>query len=92
MEVEQLSSLSCRGPAFILNPDTLLSPLLNHGFNLFDYRSVPLMDMEVDGITWIEPAELYNIMMQKEKFPCVSDPNYLVLIGRSAVFTVLVLC
>lgn len=68
----------------VFDHDHLYNSTRNHAFNMFDRLSVDF-DAEnfVEGMMLIEPMQLYNIMMQVEKYPCVSDPNYLLLVGMS---------
>ena len=33
-------------------------------------------------IVLIEPTELYNILNQQTVYPCLSDPNFLLLLGK----------
>ena len=33
-------------------------------------------------IVMCEPTELYNILQQATSYPCLSDPNYLLLLGK----------
>lgn len=38
--------------------------------------------MSYDGLTFIEPKALYNLLQQATFYSCLSDPNYLLLIGK----------
>lgn len=41
---------------------------------------------KITGVTLIEPTELYNILQQAKFYPCLSDPNYLILLDLRAEF------
>lgn len=61
--------------------DQLIRPPRNHGFNM----SPGLKERSgVAGVKLIEPQQLYNILMQFGSHPCVSDPNYLLILGKAA--------
>lgn len=38
--------------------------------------------MNKSGFVLIQPTVLYNILQQKKFYPCLSDPNYLILLGK----------
>lgn len=64
-----------------LDTDSLLNPIKNHAFNMYD-NIIEEGNQLVDGMTLIEPMQLFNILMQHDRFPYVTDPNYLLLIGE----------
>ena len=35
------------------------------------------------GMALIEPMDLYNLLNQGVQYPSLSDPNYLLLLGKS---------
>ena len=37
------------------------------------------------GMVLIEPTDLYNLLNQGTQYPCLSDPNYLLLLGKSTM-------
>lgn len=68
-----------------LDTDNVISPVKNHGFNMFENiakASATDGKTVVDGLLLMEPIQLYNILMQMEHYPCVSDPSYLLLLGE----------
>ena len=38
--------------------------------------------MSFGGVELIEATELYNLLNLGLKYPCLSEPNYLLLLGR----------
>lgn len=76
-----------------LDTNRVVRSLKNHGFNMYNNslngiravqkRPCPDTDSKppVDEMMLIEPIQLYNILMQMEEYPCVSDPTYLLLLG-----------
>lgn len=85
----------------ILNTDGLHMPIKNHAFNLYDGMVGDDTEQAslVDGLTLIEPMNLYNILMQHNAgYPSVSDPNYLLLLGKlyivdiSSFLNLVILC
>ena len=36
----------------------------------------------MDGLALIEPTDLYNLLNQGALHPVLSDPNYLLLVGK----------
>jgi len=36
----------------------------------------------MSGLRLIKPTELYNLLNQETKYPCLSDPVYMLLIGE----------
>ena len=39
----------------------------------------------MSGMELIEPTELYNLLNQGTTYPCLSDTNYLLLLGKLTV-------
>jgi len=37
---------------------------------------------EMSGMRLIQPTELYNLLNQETKYPCLSDPVFMLLIGE----------
>jgi len=74
----------------VLDADCLLNSPKSHGFNL-NKRVTEATETPntVDGITVIEPLQLFNLMMAREHgaHPKVADPNYMLLLG--VVYTLL---
>ena len=59
----------------------------NHGFNMQEkVSSVQDPKYWAEGMTIIEPMKLFNIMMKvnSDRYPAVSDANYLLLLGIEA--------
>lgn len=41
----------------------------------------------MSGLVLCEPTELYNILNQATIYPCLSDTNYLLLLGKTCQMT-----
>jgi len=52
------------------------------------YRCNKVEDLarEMSGLRLIQPTELYNLINQETKYPCLSDPVFMLLIGEPVSF------
>lgn len=48
-------------------------------------RKLTVNEDKMAGLELCEPTELYNLLNQATVYPCLSDPNYLLLLGKLTV-------
>lgn len=46
------------------------------------------MPSDEDFMSLMEPTQLYNILNESFQYPCLSDPNFLLLLGMYYIFDI----